>query len=397
MSFLNSIFGKKKQKPGLGAPMPAPAAMPAVLKPAHIVDLSEDAGVPLLASACRGLPFQATLDVSPDESLVCCVTLEKTVAAYESGSDHAKWTLSVTSSRNSGCAFVGPERLLVLSPNKMDEPLIPLLQLVDTVNGKIVAEKLGPRMSSKGDADLRTGQFVADALFNLVVVQTAGDKIEFSSLDSGQTETSPKIGPDGKCYVTLPAMGLYRIDENGKTPIMPGKNCIHFEPPNQVYCGGGHYDRSGASALNIANLETNVTSAIPWGFDPVYQIASAGKDCLLIASCSGGSMSRRDSAVVTLFSLVENKKVWSFEVNDLPQGPNIYRVLLTSAPEEGWAFIQTGNALKVIALEDGKVIRRLPKEPQVWTWAKWLASRKLLYLGGNPYMERPGLLECFRI
>jgi len=159
-----------------------------------------------------------------------------------------------------------------------------------------------------------------------------------------------------------------------------------------VYCGGGYHDRSGASALNMTDLEAGVTSAISWGREPVSEIAPAGRDHLLIASET--DIWGRYASSVTMFSVANRSKEWSLTISDLPR---MRPVILTSVPEEGWALIQTRNLLKLIALEDGKAIRVLPKESQHFATAEWLASKKLLYIAGNPIKEHPGMLECYQI
>jgi hypothetical protein len=75
MGIRDSLFGKKSKK----------VAADAATAPQ---------GGSELAAACPSVPFYASLDVSQDENLVCCVTPDNKVVAYESGSNRPEWSLA---------------------------------------------------------------------------------------------------------------------------------------------------------------------------------------------------------------------------------------------------------------------------------------------------------------
>ena len=361
----------------------------------------EVTGLPELVSACPGLQYQFSLDVSPDESLICFVAPELggkgAVVAYETGTTNQRWSLPVPSAESCRCMFVAPERVLVLSKKGEDESTI---QLVNTADGSVVAEVQGPRVYfSYGAADTKTGFFVTESSYDtLLMIQTSGDKLEFSTYECGQIyPPGPLIGPDGKCYL-IHHYRLYRIEDNRMKEIMPGHNCICFDPAGKVYCGGGFADRSGKSALHIADLESGCVSEIPYGREPINQIASAGPGRLLLANIvSAIHVVRYPNAVVTLFSISDRNKVWSLEIKDLK--PERSPVLL-SVPDEGWALIQTGKLFKQISLHDGKTLRVSPKKPEELVEAKWLPSKRLIYISRNPvrgYKRGPGTVECYKV
>ena len=350
-------------------------------------------GIPQLIATCPGVPFLGSLAVSPDEGLVCCAA-PNGVVAYESGTDRLRWSLAVPSTEACLCRFVGPERCLVLSKKQTDQTLI---QLVSAADGSVVAEALGPKAYySDCDTDPHTGLFVGQSSYDtLLTISTAGDKIEFLTWKCGQIYSpGPKIGPDGKCYVIV-HYHLYRMDGKQKTPIIAGGQCMYFGASNKIYCGGGYADRSGESALHIADLDSGTASEIPWGKEPIDEIAPAGGGRLLIANIiSEVHVGRFPNAVVTMLSAANRKKEWSLTIGDLKPWRS---AILVTAPEEGWALIQTGKLLKLIAIQDGKTIRVLPKQSQEFVTAKWLVSKKLLYVARNPDRKAAGMLECYSI
>jgi len=361
----------------------------------------EVAREPELTPVCPGLEFQSSLDVSPDESMICFVAPEAggrgTVVAYEAGTANQHWSHTVPSAGSCRCVFVAPERVLILSEKAKDATA---MQLMNAKDGSVVTEAQGPGVYfSSGAADTKTGLFVTEGSYDTVLtVQTAGDRLELSTYKCGQVYEGPEIGPDGKCYVIV-HYHLYRIEDKGMKDIMRGDNCICFDPAGKVYCGGGYFDRSGESMLHIADMQTGSVTEIPYGTEPIDQIALAGPDRLLLANIvDERSAARYPNAAVTLFSVPEAKKAWSLEISDLKPWR---RPLLLSVPEEGWALIQTGTLIKQISLRDGKTLRVIPNRAQDHVEARWLPSKRLLYVARNsvgPYRQRgPGTLECYRV
>jgi len=373
MGFRDSLF-KKKDKAETGG------------------SASGRQGATDMRPACGSVPFYASLEVSPSEDLVCCVTPEGAVAAYEPGTDRPSWLLSQRAAALCCCRFVGIDRLLVMSEGPRGSTTAPGVLLVDTNDGRLVAKTTASTTVYSADSDPRTGLYVGGGVFDIITIRAAGDRLEMSVFKSHQVDLpGPKIGPDGKHYF-ISAWRLHRIDGDKATVVMDATHCIYPEPPGKIYCGGGYHDRSGASALNILDLETGSTSALPWGREPVSQIFPGGDGHLLIDSET--DIWGKYPSGVTRFCLADKSKKWSLTISGLPQ---MRPVILETAPAEGWGLIQTRAALNMIALEDGKTLRSLPRESQHFATAKWLPSRRLLYIAGNPFKERAGMLECYRL
>jgi hypothetical protein len=386
MNILNSIFGKKGRKSTAGSTNTPPTTQ------------AGWTGMRQIVPACNSVPSLRSMDVSPDENLVGCLTPDNRLVVHESGADQPKWDLKILSSENSNFRFISPDRLLLASPDNMDKPTDDLYQLINSANGTVIARAKKEHMRTEMNVDLSRRCVVTEDVnaHEIVTIHTAGDRVEMSSWKSdNQIDTTlPRLGPDGKIYYFL-FNGLYRLDGDTPTRVMPGRACVYFEPPAKIYCGEGYHDRSGSGNLNILNLDTGETSSVNWGVDPVSQIAPAGKGDLIITSCCGGTFDKSFNAHVSRYAVEQKSKVWSFSIDDLPWGQFIHYPLLLSVPEEGWALIQTGHAIKMIDLKDGKTISQLPQEFKHWVDAKWLASKRLLYLSSASL--KSGTMECFKL
>ena len=366
-----------------------PQAIQAQLEAAR-AETAAAAEISPLEWVCSAEPFFDQLVVSPDENLVCCVAPDGVVVAYQAGTNRQQWALPLASRRGCLCSFVGPERLVVISPLGEDRML---WQLLNAVDGTVIAELPGPAVVNCA-ADLGSGVLFGLHPWRLEIVQTAGDQLTRSTVKPGQQlDLGPWVGPDGRCYV-LSLSNLCYMDGEQLTTVMPGDHCVCFDSPATVYAGGGFYDRSGASFLNSADLSSGLTSQIPWGREPVHEIALAGPGRLLLGSHVIPTMGRSYPAQVSLFSLAGQEKVWSETLSGLAP---VRKTILASVPEEGWAVIETGVLLKVIALEDARVLRILAKGRDEVVTARWLARKKLLYLARNTNADQPGVLECFRM
>jgi hypothetical protein len=373
MGFRDSLFGKKRDGE----------------TPLHTTPSETASG---LVSACRSVPFLASLQVSPNEDLVCCVTPDGVAVAYEPGSDRAKWSLSQRGSALRSCRFVGIDRVLAVSDGPRGSTTAPAVLLVDTNDGRVLAKATAPRTVYSADSDPRTGLYVGGGVFDIITIQTAGDRLEMSLFKSSQVDLpGPKIGPDGRRYF-ISTWRLYRIEGDEATAVMDACHSIYSDPPAKIYCGGGSHDRSGASALNILDLETGSSAAVPWGREPVSEIFPAGPDHLLIGSET--DIWGKYPSVVTSFSLADSTKRWSLTIEGLPQ---MRPVILETAPAEGWALIQRRTSLDLVALDDGRTLHSLRRESQHFAAAKWLGSKQLLYMAGNPVKEHVGLMECYRV
>jgi hypothetical protein len=362
----------------------------------------EAASLPGMTSVCSSLAFQSNFDASPDENLICFVASEASgkgsVAVYDTGTANQRWSISVPSVGSCICKFVGQERVLVFSKKGENESAV---QLVNAKDGTVVAETQGPKAYySDKAADTKTGLFVTESAYDtLLMIQTGNDRLELSAYNCGQIyQPGPMIGPDGKCYVIV-HYNLYCVENQRMKSIMPGDHCICFDSAGKVYCGGGYYDRSGESALHLADIQSGSSTKIPYGTEPINQIALAGPGRLLLANTvDDRSVARYPNATVTLFSVTEQRKIWNIEINDLKPWRN---PLLLSVPDEKWMLIQTGTLIKQISLHDGKTLRVLPKTANEHIEARWLASKKLLYISRNPVVPyRPhglGTLECYKI
>jgi len=361
----------------------------------------EAAVKPELTPVYAGLRFQSSLDISPDETMICFVAPREggtgAVVAYEAGTTNQIWSLSVSSAQSCRCVFVEPERVLILSEEGKDRTAI---RLVNARVGSIVAESEGPKAYfSRSAADAKTGSFVTESSYDtLLMVKASGNELDWATYKCGQIcGRGPKIGPDGKCYVIV-HYHLYRVDDGGMNRVMKGDNGICFDPAGKVYCGGGYPDRSGESALHIADIQSGTVTEIPYGTEPIDQIALAGPGRLLLASIVDERyVGRYPNATVTLFSLPEQRKIWSLEISDLKPWRD---PILVSVPSEDWALIQTGSLLKKISLQDGKNLGVIPNRTQDYVEARCLTSRKAVYITRNPvgaYRQRGlGMIECYR-
>lgn len=370
-------------------------------------DAAKDAGLSEFKPACTAIKFQASLDISPDQGMVCFVApaagASGQVVACRTGTDALEWSIPVASAESCQCAFVGCARLLVVSGLSDGESLA---QLVNTGDGSVVAELKLPRVSFHPlyrvtDANVNTGTFVAGGWPPLhetvLMLKATDDGIALSTcrLGGDVDPPGPRIGTDGKCYAIERSDKLVRIEGGAARRVGPGRNCICFTPSGWVYCGGGYADRSGESALRAANLSSGQVFEVPWGKEPIDEIALAGEDELLLANeVSKFHVGRYPIAVVTLFSVARRRKRWSLEISDLKPYHN---PIPLSVPDEGWALIQTGRMCKRIRLADGQATHALPKEPAQVLRARWLASQRLLYVARNADFGKAGLLECYRL
>jgi hypothetical protein len=163
----------------------------------------------------------------------------------------------------------------------------------------------------------------------------------------------------------------------------------------KVYCGGGHSDRSGDSAIHVADLAGKSTFEIPWGREPIDAVALAGKNRLLVANeVSTVHAGKYPDAVVTLVSVDDRKKHWNLTIRDLKPGRD---PILLSVPEEQWALLQTGRLLKRISLVDGSLIQTTGKQLEEYITAAWISSRRLLCLTRRPNRDDAGTVEFYKI
>jgi hypothetical protein len=221
----------------------------------------------------------------------------------------------------------------------------------------------------------------------LVIVEAAGDKLEYRTVKTGQIYTpGPRFGPDGNLYVIV-FFHLYRIEGDRTVDVMPGDHCICFDPAGRVYCGGGYSDRSGDSAIHVADLSSNTTFDVPWGREPVDNIALAGDNCVIAANAIDSTYAARyPDAVVTLVSVADGRRRWSLTIRDLKP---YHAPLLLSVPEQQWALVQTGRLLKRISLVDGSTIQTAPKQVDEYITAAWIPAESFLCLWR--VTRRPGL------
>jgi hypothetical protein len=337
-------------------------------------------------------PYLASLDVSPDGSLVCCA-IPNGISAYESGTENLRWSLTIPTARPRLCRFVSPSRIVVLSETGEKQTK---LQLVEVEKGIVIAEIDGPKMYYfDGDAHTEQGIIVVRSGSNEITrVETKGDHLSIITIKGGQVfKPGPKFGPDGKCYANI----LYefcRVEKDKSVPLMPGNNCIGFAQPATAFSGSGYGDRSGESSLHIANLASGQISEIPWENEPIDEIVSAGKDHMLLANIVDMVyIGRFPNCTVTMLNLVNQKKEWSIIIRD---SKPYHEIIHTVEAEDGWALIQSGSAVKFVSLENGRVLRYIPKKLQEFTTAMLIKSKRLLYLTRKPSVDEPGTLECYQ-
>jgi hypothetical protein len=345
-------------------------------------------------------PYLSSLTLSPGEEMASWVSggkpgaFEIVIASMSSGSQVARFE-HPAHKYPPECLFVGNDRLLV-STHLTDELKQVNLALLDVGNGQKVTEIDVPDCYFTNPCvrhDTKTIVAKKDTN-NLIVVEADGDNLAYRTIETSQIYSpGPRFGPDGKIYVIVHS--LYRIEGDKKVRVMDGDNCICFDPAGKVYCGGGYSDRSGDSALHVADLNSGTTFDVSWGREPINVIELAGDDHLLIANIvSEIQAGRYPNAIITLFSLGDRKKKWTIEIRDLKPW---HKPVLLSAPNDRWALIQTGKLLKRISLRDGSVIQTFSKQPQEVIEANWLPSKKIMCLARQLARDTGGALELYKM
>jgi hypothetical protein len=337
-------------------------------------------------------PYMTSLDISPDGSLVC-FAIPNGINAYESGTENLRWNLPIPAARPRLCRFVSPSRIVVISETCEKQTR---LQLVEVEKGIVITEIDGPEMYYFDcDTQPEQGIFVVRSGSNQIIWgETKGDHLSINAIKVGQVfKPGPKFGPDGKCYANI----LYefcRVDIDKTVPLMPGNNCIGFAQPAIAFSGSGYGDRSGESSLHIANLASGQVSEIPWGNEPIDEIFSVGKNHVLLANIVDMvNIGRFPNCMVTMLNLADQKKEWSIVIRD---SKPYHEIVQAVEPEDGWALIQSGSAVKFVSLENGETLRYITKKPQEFTSAMFNQSKRLLYLTRKPGMDVPGTLECYQ-
>jgi hypothetical protein len=340
------------------------------------------------------------LAVSPNEELAAWVSggragkFEITIAATGTGAVIAKFD-HPGHEYPPRSLFVGNDRLLV-STHLTSESKLSHLTLIDTANGKKVEEVDFPDCYfSNPCANPATKTIAAEKdTFNLMILEAGEDKLIPRFIKTGQIfSPGPCFGPDGKIYLNIGFM-LYRIEGDAKTEIMRGDHTICCDPAGKIYTGGGHGDRSGESFFHILDTKSGATQDVPWGKDPVDQIALAGKDEVLIGtSISEMNISKYPNALVTCYEIATKKTKWKAEIGDLRAWT---KPVLFSAPEEGWALIQTGRYIKQVSLQDGKPMRTIAKQPGEILHSARLGAKRMFGIGRIPSLNANGTLEWYK-
>ena len=356
---------------------------------------------PKMTPLCSSTTYQWGFDVSHDERIICFVAPNPTgggaVSAYDVGTLNQRWSIPVPFPRSCTCKFVGANRVLIIN-KKGDGKEDVIIQLVNADKGNVVSQARGTDIVYMiSAADAKTGLFVAENLDNIVVISTAKDKIEVSTHNFGQISYYPIIGPDGKIYAIVNS-NLGRLENKSWHRLMEANYYICFDPIGKIYCGGGYDDRSGESALRIYDFQTGRPSEIPYGREPIEQIALAGSGQVLLANAFYDSPPRYPYATVSLFSVTQQKNIWDIKIEDSQNG---IKPIVLSVPKEKWALIQTGTLIKRIYLENGKTLETLPKTATENIGGYWLASKRILYISRNlaiPHKPRgAGTIECYKI
>jgi hypothetical protein len=388
--------------PGCGGSAVKATFDPAKIKARNAALLSPDAEakeLPVLKSM-TSYPYQSSLTVSPDEEKVAWVcggksgAFEIVIASTTANAELARFTHPAHKSPPK-CFFVGSDRLLV-STHLTDEGQVHLT-LFDAQNGRKAAEIDVPDCRFHNPcARHNTKTIVAQKDWsNLLVLEMESDDLMYKTIGTGQIDSpGPRFGPDGELYV-ISGSALYRVEGDDKVRVMDGSHCFCFDPAGKIYCGGGYSDRSGTSALWVADLNSGSTFDIPWGQEPIEVIEWAGDNRLLVANKVDETYAARyPNVIVTLFSVAEWEKKWTIEIADLKPERN---PVLLSEPREGWALIQTGKLLKRTSLQDGNAVCIIQKQLPELIGAEWLPSKRLMYLSRNPDRDSAGMLECYRM
>jgi len=337
------------------------------------------------------LPYLASLDISPDETFVCCLDTEG-ISVYGSETNLLLWKSPIASNNYCQCRFVSQSRLLVIFPTNEDQSKI---QLLDVEKGTVIDEIAGPKVIyTKCDVNIEKGSFVMqNGSHELLWVETESDRLSLINSKCGQIfNPGPRFGPDGKCYANVD-FHFSRVEKDKTNPLMQGYNCIGFTSPATAFSGGGYGDRSGKSELHIANLATGQISEVPWGNEPIQEIFSVDKDRVLLANIVDiVNIGHYPNCTVTLLNLANLKKEWSITISDTKP---YHEIILAVEPEDGWALIQSGSAVRFISLANSEVIRYISKIPGEFTTARILKSKRQIYLTKKPGRDEAGTLECY--
>lgn len=346
------------------------------------------------------MPYLASLCVSPSRELAAWVAGRNAdvfdIVVTQVGSGSPLTTLRYAAKHPPHCLFAGNDRLLVSRHMPEDAKGLTLTLHDARTGGQLRSIHIPDCYFSYPTVRHDGGAVAAEhGTFGLVIVTVADGGMEYRLVKTGQIYLpGPRFGPDGNLYI-ISHYALNRLDGDHPVPIMAGDHCICFDDRGRVYSGGGHPDRSGASAVHIGDLTTGATFDIPWGREPCDVIELAGEDRLLVATeVHEMHVGQHPDAHVTLLATYDQSRIWTMRISDLKPGRN---PILASVPEEQWALIQTGRLLKRVSLRDGSAVQVMEKRPDEHVRAAWVPSCRLLYVARTPGRGAAGTIEAYQV
>lgn len=353
-------------------------------------------------------PYLNSLTVSPSNEDVAWVSLWEAkrfnVSVLSPSKQSPRLVLDFASPRKPAgymgilrfTLFVDSRRLLVASPLLTSWVR---LVLIDAESGRELASKEVPNFAFYSLVVNNAGDTVAAKIDqeNLLVVSITADMLTYRVVRVGKTYgPEPYFAPDGRLYAYL-HQNFFRIEDDRAIHVTTtaGYRSVAFDLEGKVYFGGGFYDRSGPSSLEVFELNSGKSHSISLGREPIDVITPLGDDKLLF----GNMVDERNAfqyskSHVSLLRVSEQKKLWSIELTDI--APHHSPILL-SVPEEGWALLESGRLLKRVSLDNGEILEVFPKEKPEFIQAQWLGSYRMLCVSRNRSKDEPGKLDIYRI
>jgi len=352
-------------------------------------------------------PFVNSLVISPHNKDICWISRWNAgrfkISVLSPTDESPRFELNYTTSKISFpgqgeklLVFAGRGRLLIAMPLNAS---LTRLVLLDVDSGKELSVIDVPNFRFFSLSSNKKGMIAAQKdQESLLIVSITDDKLTHRLVQVGQQSiTGPNLyfASNGKLYA-IHNQSLFSIEGDRPVRVTSTINVtkIAFGAPGKVYFGKRGDDRSEETSLQIFDLESRESYEIKYDGNRIDFIEPVGSNKLLI-----GGMIFEAKAVskwlVSLFCITERKKKWSIEVNYSRVFP--YPVLLT-APEDGWALLQSEKLLKWVLLDKGEVLEELPKGENENLGARWLGSQRMLCLSRNRFLrEAAGTLELYKI
>lgn len=351
-------------------------------------------------------PFVNSLVISPHNEDICWISRWNAgrfnISILSPTDKTPRFELNYTTSKTSFpgqgeklLVFAGRDRLLITVP--LNASLIRLV-LLDVESGKELSLIDVPDFKFFSLCSNKKGMIAAQKdQQSLLIVSVKDDKLTHRLVQVGQQSiTGPNLyfSSNGKLYANH-NQSLFSIEGDRPIRVTSTINVakIAFGPSGKVYFWKKGGDRSEKKSIQVFDLESRESYDIEYDGNEIDFIKPVGSNKLLIG---GMIWEAKDVSkwLVSLFCLTERKKEWSIELNYSRTFP--YPVLLT-APEAGWALLQSEKLLKLVLLDKGEVLEEFPKGENENLEARWLGSHRMLCLSRNRFLKKTaGTLELYK-